>query len=172
MATPTNLPTPAVAGQVLTAAYVNDLAGSFRVLQVVTTNLVTAHSFGTTYADIFNFNATITPQSTSNKILVYVTSTLGAPNGATVLLRVLRGATAIGQSTAGSVTNGNAAYVSTGVFAMGGASFTVLDSPSTTSATTYKIQGVTDSGTAYVNRRANDANFGATSTITLLEISA
>jgi len=172
MATPTNLPASFSPGNVLTAENMNDLRGAFRVLQVVSTNLTTAQTIGVAYADITGFSASITPQETSSKIMVVVTATLGGPSGATILLRALRGATAIGQSTAGSITNGNAAFVSGGIFVMGAATFTVLDSPSTTSATTYKVQGITDIATAYVNRRNNDANFGGTSSITLYEVSA
>ena len=172
MATPTNLPTSFTAGNVLTAAQMNDLRGAFRILQVVTTNLLTAQSISTSYADITGFSASITPQATSSKVMVVVTATLGGPSGAAVFLKALRGATAIGQSTAGSVTNGNSVWVSGGIFDMGASSFTVLDSPSTTSATTYKVQGYTDSATAYVNRLNNDANYGGTSSITLLEVSA
>jgi len=46
-----------------------------------------------------------------------------------------------------------------------------LDSPSTTSATIYKIQTrVSSTGTQFVNRRGVDTSFGTSSHITLMEI--
>ena len=46
-----------------------------------------------------------------------------------------------------------------------------LDSPSTTSATTYKVQGsLSGSGTLAINRRQSDTTFGTASSITLQEI--
>ena len=54
----------------------------------------------------------------------------------------------------------------------------ILDSPATTSATTYKVQGKINygTGTFYVNRQVNDADqtyiIRAASTITLMEVSA
>ena len=51
---------------------------------------------------------------------------------------------------------------------------TFLDSPSTTSAITYKVQVRSHSGsfTMYINRRSNDTNFGVASNITLVEVEA
>ena len=48
MATPTTLPASFTAGQVLTAAQMNDLRGAFRVLQVV--QATKANTFSTTSA--------------------------------------------------------------------------------------------------------------------------
>jgi hypothetical protein len=45
-----------------------------------------------------------------------------------------------------------------------------LDSPSTTSATTYKIQWRTSGGTIYLNRRAADTYMSVSSMITAFEI--
>ena len=51
-----------------------------------------------------------------------------------------------------------------------------LDSPSTTSATTYKIQTRVTAGTGYVNRTVTDTDSGVyprgISTITVMEIGA
>ena len=48
-------------------------------------------------------------------------------------------------------------------------SFTFLDSPETTSATTYKLQMRTNAGTVTINRR-NSTDAAFTSTFTLMEI--
>ena len=47
--------------------------------------------------------------------------------------------------------------------------FTILDSPSTTSATTYKVQYMTDGGNFRINDSSGDTSVA---TITLMEISA
>ena len=58
---------------------------------------------------------------------------------------------------------------------VGGSGCSYLDSPSTTSATTYKIQGFIGGSTQYVNRsiRDNDAagyDPRSTSSLTLMEV--
>jgi hypothetical protein len=167
MATPTNFPTPAVAGEILTAAYVNQLAGAFRVLQVVygftTTN--TIEDAGV-YKDT-TLTATITPQSTTNKILVMVCQNGLLKNNGNLNnglnLRLMRGATNLGIFlTAGGYT----ATATDNIF--GGVAINVLDSPATTSATTYKTQMANQFAAANVQTQfGNDL-----STIVLLEISA
>jgi hypothetical protein len=148
MATPTSLPAAQTTGNVLTAAYVNDLRGAFRILQVVeSANDTTLKSTTSlTFADS-SLTLTITPQATTNKILcVYVVNGyVGGPTTG-LGLRLVRGAsTVIG-------TDYDNGYGS----ASGNAFNTMLyyiDSPATTSATTYKIQYNRNQGatTAYMN---------------------
>jgi hypothetical protein len=167
MATPTNLPATAVSGQILTAAYVNDLRGAFRVLQVVygstTTNVTeSAGAFVDT-----GLTATITPQSTSNKILVIVNQNgclkaVGNANNA-LNLKLLRGSTNIANFL---TSGGYTATSSDNIF--GSSAVTVLDSPATTSAVTYKTQMQNQQAAANVQTQFNSA----LSTIVLLEISA
>lgn len=168
MATPTTLPASFTAGQVLTAAQMNNLRGAFRVLQVVSGSTSTqASSSVTTYADT-NLTATITPTSATSKVLVVVTQTglvktNGNANNA-INLKLLRGATDIQRfgvsigftGTASSLYAGNAATQ-------------FLDSPATTSATTYKTQFANDTAAAAV--RVQDGSVSE-STIILYEISA
>ena len=45
-----------------------------------------------------------------------------------------------------------------------------LDTPSTTSSTTYKLQLLVDSGTGYINRGRDNDIFRGVSSITLMEI--
>ena len=164
MATPTNLPAAQTTGNVLTAAYVNDLRGAFRVLQVVTAATTTQVSFGSaTFVDT-NLTATITPQSTSSKILVYVSQGFGTQTADTVSLRIVRGATTV--DTFGHVNYSAANFI------LNYGPFISFDSPATTSATTYKTQVARTSGssTNYVN--FNDGNGIQRSTIVLMEISA
>ena len=47
-----------------------------------------------------------------------------------------------------------------------------LDSPATTSATTYKIQEKAQAGTVYVNAQGGNTTYGNVSTLTVMEILA
>ena len=83
-------------------------------------------------------------------------------NGA-LQLRLLRGATSIVTFEKYLGYNGGTVEINAG-----SASTTYLDSPATTSATTYKTQLATDLGGYTLAVQAN----GGTSTITLMEIGA
>lgn len=167
MATPTTLPSSFVAGSVLTAAELNNLRGAFRILQVVNaTNNTQTNSSVTTYADT-SITATITPSATSSKVLVLVDcagvyKSSGNANNA-VGLQLVRGATSI------LVFGNNVAYTATTLANIVSASCCYLDSPATTSATTYKVQ-IRNSGVAAATVSVNQDN--PYSTITLLEVSA
>jgi len=144
-----------------------------KVLQVVQAVTSTGVSVaGTTFADT-GVTGTITPSAASSKILVMVSQTfLGLASAAdeAISLKMLRGATEIFQN--GGTGHYISGYVkATGATAtgIGGTnSMIYLDSPSTTSATTYKIQGRNEKsgGTAYFQEQS------ASSTITLMEIGA
>ena len=118
-------------------------------------------------ADTFidtGLTGTITPSSTSNKILVTV-SQMGLDkrtNNAYMYLTLLNGSSVIYTPNAQLLytanTNGNS----------GSCTFSYLDSPSSTSAVTYKTQFKSVSGNAQVSVQWNGA--AATSTITLMEI--
>jgi hypothetical protein len=139
-------------------------AGS--VLQVVmgTTSTIVSSSTNA-YADT-GLTATITPRSTSSKILVLLAQNgVGKiTNNTAVDLRLLRGATQIWTPTDlvgfTSTTAQNRGY---------SVSASYLDSPSTTSATTYKTQfaSYNNNAVAYVQDFGNTTS---TSTITLMEI--
>ena len=150
------------------------------VLQVIqgTPKSDTFSTTSTTLVDITGLSATITPSSSSNKILVFVDLHIGYSIYAGVV-HLLRGSTKIyagdgGLSRGGLYSNvyaspGNALIPVTAV---------CLDSPATTSATTYKLQTATyGGGTQYVNRTGDDINESTrdgrtVSTITLMEIAA
>jgi hypothetical protein len=167
MAAVTTLPAAFVANTVLTATQLNDLRGAFRVLQVVygSTSTSTSSSI-TAYADT-TLTATITPSSTSSKVLVIVNQTGiyksggNANNG--LNLKLLRGATDIGLiGAAAGYTNTALENIGTSI----GAS--VLDSPATVSATTYKTQFANQQASASVGVQT----ISTLSTIILMEISA
>jgi hypothetical protein len=80
-----------------------------------------------------------------------------------------RDSTAICQTTSGSTISTARGFVSGAMTLYTTVVF--LDSPATTSSTTYKIQGRAGSDTMYVNRRGADT-LGSTSTITVMEVLA
>jgi hypothetical protein len=168
MATPTTLPASFTAGQVLTAAQQNALRGAFRVLQVVTATTSTLVSNSTnTYVDT-GLTATITPQSATSKVLVLVSQNgvqkSDANAGNRVDIQLVRGATQILLVCADVCFTNTAMQLS-----IPSATATFLDSPATTSATTYKTQFKNSAGAASISVQFNNSN---ASTITLMEISA
>jgi hypothetical protein len=152
------------------------------VVQVVSTTKTDTFSVSSAsaYTDITGLSASITPSSASNKILVLYSVDAGTDSDVFIVLQLLRGSTAIQiADSAGSRKRSSIGYY-LGATAMGpamhitiGSNF--LDSPSTTSSTTYKLQiGANSSTTLLVNRNSSDGDgtgsFRATSTITLMEI--
>lgn len=145
-----------------------------KVLQVVsTTKTDTFSTSSTSYTDLTGLSVSITPTSSSSKILILY-SVVGKQT-TTPSMRLVRNSTAIcvadasgglNQSTAGTFQGGPDQNQVTTV------SGNYLDSPATTSSTTYKVQVITDSGTVYYNRSPNDFNARYTSTITVMEIAA
>lgn len=155
---------------------VRTLGTSGAILQVVSVNTDTKVTVSTgTFTDT-GLSASITPTSSSNKILVLVNQQFNVrrsvdSNGHG--LQLLRGSTTIWESAKNS-TGGLMNYMN----GVGGRSFwgyatiQYLDSPATTSSTTYKTQGrpylTTSSGLVDYQRDQTDAN--GRSTITLMEI--
>jgi hypothetical protein len=149
-----------------------------KLLQVV--NVLKNDTFTTTsstFVDLTGLTATITPTSATSKVLVMVTVTgagTDVSNGSECGYQILRGSTAIANNTAlNGKFSGQFSIRSLGpsTAVTLGHSTNFLDSPATTSATTYKIQVRTLAGTLYINRDGDNAN-GLVSTITLMEIGA
>jgi hypothetical protein len=149
--------------------------GISQVVQTVKTDTFTMAS--TTYADITGLSVTITPSSSSSKVLVmanvnHVGTVLTSASG----IRLLRGSTVIGVGDAAGSrisTSGGESYGNYGV-TLTGDSIMFLDSPATTSATTYKIQIRVYGSTAYVNRSPVDSDdqayYRGMSSITVMEV--
>ena len=92
----------------------------------------------TSFTDVTGFTASITPSSTSSKVLVIVDMCVfpaGSSQGNRNDVRVLRGSTEISQRRAQTYDQGGS-----GVEYEAPITSVVLDSPSTTSSTTYKVQ--------------------------------
>ena len=170
MATPTSLPATFVAGNVLTAAQMNDLRGAFRIIQVVsTTKTDTFTTTSTSFTDITGMSVTITPTATSSKVLVLVNMIAGTTTSNNGFIVLDRDGTDIAVSADGNSTivrNDQAGDSRHPTIAY-------LDSPATTSAVTYQIQAKMDTGTFYFNQRnASASGKTGVSTITALEVSA
>ena len=152
-----------------------------KVLQVVSASKTNVFSTSSTsYTDVTGLSVSITPSSSSNKILVMM-DVVGGPGAyISMFLRLVRDSTAIHvganpgsryAATAGASDDPSNQFT----MSMTGA---VLDTPSTTSATTYKVQMATEgsgnTGTCYINSSGEDNNNNQNgyyaSSITVMEV--
>ena len=150
-----------------------------KVLQVVsTTKTDTFTTSSASMTDVTGLSVSITPSSASNKILVLLSLTISGQDGVSGAgYQLVRGSTAIciGDAAGSRIRiSGGIGYLgNTNVYTTISGSF--LDSPATTSATTYKVQ-VGKGMNVFINR--TEANTDGTevyqartaSTITLMEI--
>jgi len=171
---------------VLSFAGVSASAGTIiQVVQTIKKDTFTGNS--TSYVDVTGLSATITPSSSSNKVLVLVNLSLTDQHGSGGGAKLLRGSTDIGLSdTAGS--RRRSSFSGSGYTGDGAGesnmqmslNSSVLDSPATTSATTYKVQIVSNGGNYYgvnatvssgaVNDPDNSDTVRMVSSITLMEV--
>ena len=141
-------------------------AGGGKVLQVVQATSTTAIVNSTsTYADS-NISLAITPSLTTSKVLI-LTSQQYAKNPGNqysgVQTQLVRGATQI------AYISNNAGYTNADGYTVIPLSYHYLDSPATTSATTYKVRFCNNTNSASVGVSANGTE---TATIILMEIGA
>ena len=154
------------------------ISGSGQIVKQVI-QVVKSDTFSTTSASfvpITGLSVNITPTNSANKILVIVDVVTGqASSGNNVTLQMQRNGSAIyagnaADSRSVGITGGNQSSDTTlTTTAM------YLDSPATTSSTTYSVSALTSSGgTMYVNRSGDDTDIyyrGRTaSSITVMEI--
>tara|TARA_B100000282_G_scaffold73525_1_gene50175 strand:+ start:10 stop:540 length:531 start_codon:yes stop_codon:yes gene_type:complete len=160
----------AATGTTVNVASGHVLQAPGHVLQVVSAAKTdTFESTSTSFTDVTGLSVAITPSSSSNKILVFVHFMMAATGANSVRFNLVRGSTNIAQPTAGSVPS--SLHLNTSASADGRAgSIVFLDSPSTTSATTYKLQGLTDGNAFRINARGDSINKTSISTITAMEI--
>ena len=134
--------------------------GIIQMVQSIKTDTFATTS--TSFVDV-GLSASITPTSSSNKVLVRAVVCAGnGQSGSDNKIRVLRGSTVI---TTNDCFVRNASISETETYVI-----EILDSPSTTSATTYKVQGNVETNEIFVNRRNNLDTMGESS-ITLMEVS-
>ena len=163
-------------------AFPNTSTGKIlQVKQATQTGRVSASVTSTVFQDISGLSVSITPTATSSKILIsfhlHVATTVG---NYLVMSRIMRDSTAIGigdqvgsnRPRASNITwSNNESYQTTAI------DNAFLDSPNTTSATTYKIQWTDSYGqTIYLNRGITDSDsiyYPCTSShITVMEVAA
>jgi hypothetical protein len=182
----TTLNLPATNGTVLVGGTQNipksalPTGSVLQVVQTVKTNTFSTAS--TSFIDVTGLSVSITPTSASSKILVLMDAKLGSDANVSGFLRIVRDSTSIyigdADGSAQRATYANSddpsaqwAYQAVGNF---------LDSPSTTSSVTYKIQilsePIENTGTVYINRSGEPsttaANSRLASSITVMEIAA
>lgn len=154
-----------------------DGGGIIQVVQTVKNDVFTTTSVVSSggYVDITGFSVTITPQSASNKILVDC-QIYNSNGNAVNFFRMLRGSTFINQpsgtSSSGASYNAHAFSYYNADNHQSTSCIKLLDSPATTSATTYKVQMGVTSGTGTVNAFTGTTNYYGISTITAMEICA
>ena len=154
-------------------------AGS--VLQVVsTTKTDTFSTTSSSFTDITGLSVSITPTSATSKILVTYTGTVGTLTGQySVGFQLVRGSTAIylGDASSARTRASSWGFSESSVYWQTSFNGIFLDSPETTSATTYKLQMISPYGvTSYLGRNQNDSDATGYSrvpaTITVMEIAA
>jgi hypothetical protein len=121
-------------------------AGVSKIVQVISASTTTSTAIASTSYTDSGLSATITPTSATSKILVLTSQVVQfdrSSNQSNHGIRLLRGATSIGEfGDAGALYSlGMIVGGSTSVNMRTILSINYMDSPSTTSATTYKIQG-------------------------------
>lgn len=161
-----------------TLSYSNYANGA--VLQVAsTTKTDTFTMSSSTYTDVTGLSVSITPTSSTSKILVSYSISGSQDNAVTMAYaRLMRDSTpiAIGDAS-GSRIQCTTNWYANGIYTAINTSISHLDSPATTSSITYKVQVRNEaSGTVYINRSSNDTNGvsgpRSVSTITVMEIAA
>ena len=171
----TVLDLPATSGTVLTSASQSIPKAALptgSVLQVVSaTNSTQTSITGSTYTDT-SLTASITPTSSSSKILVLVYQPYrftDAANGGGII--ILRNSTALTTALT-DATGPYQLYLEVAADFYGIFAATYLDSPATTSSTTYKTQARPYLSAGSIVLQANGNNANNMSTITLMEIAA
>jgi|DEB0MinimDraft_10_1074344.scaffolds.fasta_scaffold37985_2 hypothetical protein len=168
MATPTSLPATFVAGNVLTAAQMNDLRGAFRILQVVrATDSIDRTTTSTSFVDA-NISVTITPTSATSDIMLvwvffhYISTATGSNARSRYQITDTSNVAISGAEEFRFGLQGTAIRNQSHLVGIG------YDSPATTSATTYKgrFAAVDASMTTNINNSTNTGQLFA------LEVSA
>lgn len=151
------------------------------IIQVVSTTKTDTFSSATSssaFIDVTGLSVNITPRSTSNKILIYSTVHItGASAADRFGIRLVRDSTAIAIADAASNrVRASASTINDSTSELHNLNIMHLDSPSTTSATTYKIQCTNESNrNVYINISSADQDsntvFRTVSSITAMEVS-
>ena len=155
-------------GNIATSSLAAAATGKF--LQCVSTT--SARQYSTTSTSMValspGITISITPSSTSSKVLLNCSLAFGA-NNAQPRFTIYRA----GSDLIPSGVSIFAGTFSPDQYELQNSAFNYLDSPSTTSSTSYELYWRSDGGTTvYLGRRANDTVMTIPTTITLMEIGA
>jgi hypothetical protein len=162
-----------------TGALPSTFIGAGAVLQVVSaTKTDTFSTTSTSFTDITGLSVSITPTSSTSKIFVMYSATVGTLTGQySVGLQLVRGSTAIylGDASSARTRASSWGFSEASAYWLAPLNGIFLDSPATTSATTYKLQMISPYGvTSYLSRNQNDSDATGYSrvpaTITVMEI--
>ena len=149
------------------------------IIQCVQTVMTTGVTYtNTSFADIPSpgLSVSITPSSSSNKILVIADIAVTGASGQYNMFQLVRGSTNIYRGTDSKTYIGSKIWYTTAENAsdgssMGGVYMSFLDSPATTSAVTYKVQVRVTGSTGGINRRVSDDDTCTASSLTVMEVS-
>ena len=150
-------------------------SGFGKIGQVVSTTKTDEFSTSSTsVTDITGLSVSITPSSTSSKILILVDGNVSDNNTTYAgAMKLFRDSTEICKGTNGSANNIGFDNVRRNSGSDESKKFSInfLDSPSTTSSTTYKISiKLNQSNTFYINRIGSGNENSLVSTITAMEV--
>ena len=145
--------------------------------QTITANMAIGNQI-----EISSMSCTITPTSSSNKILVLMSLAVGASGDTTVGGTILRDSTIVGQADTDGSRTRNTFVVGNGaarcLWRISPVQCTVLDSPNTTSSIVYTAKIGGNGGiNVYINREGRNADSATdtcigTSSLTVMEIVA
>ena len=165
------------AGSVTSATLAANAGGKIlQVKQALKTDVQAITS--TSFTDISGLSLDITPSSSSNKILVSYTVTVGHDTQTQNTIQLVRQVSssdtvihpvAYNQGTSIQFFGGSNAGWDRGVM-----SYQILDTPSTTSVVNYRLRTYiySSSYNQYINRCGNSTNATGTSTLTVMEVAA
>ena len=157
-----------------------------KILQVISTTKTDSFTTtSTSYTDITDVTATITPKFSSSKILIQCTLAVSKENNHSFFGRIVRngsvitGSGGVAESGHGNQIDGVWWNVRTQIYSPNPMTVSYLDSPSSTSATTYKLQAYSPYSSAYtigINSGVALDNYtymnNCVSTITAMEVAA
>tara|TARA_Y100000814_G_scaffold267089_1_gene221325 strand:- start:288 stop:887 length:600 start_codon:yes stop_codon:yes gene_type:complete len=162
------------------SATLDTLGRAGNILQVKqTVKLDPFSTTSTSLVDVTGLSVSITPSTTSNKVLVRCSVAIANYSGNFAYGQLVRGSTFLGEANAaGNRVRPTFMFYQDHDTTINMQNYEFLDSPNTTSATTYKLQlRCATTGYAYVNRTYTDGNGVNTeprlsSTITVMEVAA
>ena len=146
------------------------------VVQTVKTDTFSTSS--TSYTAVTGLSSTITPTSASSKVLVIVNFTFSTSAVTNPAAALFRGATNVGGGASVGSRLSAIANLTLESNYRSTQAFHFLDSPASTSATTYAVHVATGTGTLYIGLSASDSdssssdNVRTSSTITAIEVAA